>query len=224
MAINALKKITIKDVMKGKPKKEEIQVAVLNDDGSPAVGKDGNAITRTVSVAVAQDVCVVYGRARDYRSGSTQFGDFIEYIGNFEARRIGDGEVFQSTRIIFPPIAADLADETFTRIKREDENADVEMAFIVGVEPDARGSDGYKWSCKLITTGASLTDPLAEMRSALGLNFAEALGGELAAKLGFGTGDGATLIGASSTAALSIADQSAEMAKANPATDKTAKK
>lgn len=222
MAVHALKKITVKEVMKGKPKKEDITVAVMNEDGSQAKNAAGEIVTRTVSVAIATDVCVVYGRARDFRSGSTQFGEFIEYIGNFEARRINDGEVFQSTRIIFPPIAADLADEAYTRIKRDDENADVEMAFVIGVEPDARGSDGYKWSCKPIATAASLSDPLAEMRSSLGMNFAATLGAELAAQLGFGGGETAVLIGSSSTA--SIADQSAALAKENPATDKTAKK
>lgn len=198
MAIHALKKITVKDVMKGKPEKEAIQLAVLNEDGTPVLDNENKPVMRTVNVAVAQDVCVIYGRAREHRSGTTSFGTFVEYVGSFEAKRLKDGEIFQSTRVIFPPISADLADADYTRIKRDNPDAEVEMAYVVGVEPDARGSDGYKWSCKPIATRESVSDPLAEMRSSLALSFAAALGQETALKLGFTSGE----------TALNITDQS----------------
>lgn len=198
MALHALKKITVKDVMKGKPEKEAIQVAVMNEDGSPALDANQAPIMRTVNVAVAQDVCVIYGRAREHRAGTTSYGPFVEYIGTFEAKRLKDGEVFQSTRVIFPPISADLADADYTRIKRANPDAEVEFAYVVGVEPDARGSDGYKWSCKPIATRESVGDPLAEMRSSLALSFAAALGQDMALQLGFTAGE----------TALNITDQS----------------
>lgn len=185
MALNALKKITIKDVMKGKPEKETVQLAVMNEDGTPAVDAKGEPVTRSVQVAKAQDLAVIYGRARTHRTGNTTYGQFVEYIGSFEARRIKDGEIFQSTRIIFPPIAADIADEAYVNAKREDQDAEVDFAFVVGVEPDTKGTEGYKFSCKPIATGANTADPLADLRSSLAVNFAETLGGELMAKLGF---------------------------------------
>lgn len=189
MAINALKKLTIKDVIKGKPEKQSIKIQVANEDGTGTVEK-------TVNVAVAADLAVFYGRARNHRTGNTAFGPFIEYVGTFEARRIKDGEIFQSTRMIPPPIADDLVGEAYTNAKRLSPDDEVDIAFIVGVEPDTKGQEGYKFTCKPVLMGAAVTDPLAELRLSLATNFAASLPADVMAKLGFGApGDNALQIG-----------------------------
>lgn len=177
MAISALKKITVKDVMKGKPERAKVTVERKDPD-------TGEVSSVEVSQVIAQDVCVIYGRAHSHETGSTQFGAYTAFIGSFEARRIKDGEVFQSTRIIFPPIADGIALETFMGAKQADPTAQVDFAFVVGVEHDARGAEGYKFTCKPVNTGTTVHDPLAELRSFLAPNFAEALGLENMAKLG----------------------------------------
>jgi hypothetical protein len=196
MAVSALKKITVKDVMKGKPDKEDVQVPVLNDDNTPVLDKEGKPVMRTIKVARAQDVCLIYGRAHSHEIGSTQYGKFVTFIGSFEARRIKDGEIFQSTRIIFPPIADGIAEETFLAAKKEDETAQVNFAFVIGVEPDTRGLEGFKFTCKPIQTGEHAHDPLAELRSSLAMNFAQALPAEVLTRIGLEVpGEAAKLIG-----------------------------
>lgn len=172
MAINALKKITIRDVLKGKP--EMVTVKVPNAAG----GTDDKA------VAVAADLVLLYGRAINHRIGTTPLGEFMEYLGSFEARRIKDGEIFQSSRIIFPPIAADMAQSAYLMAKKGDDSAMVDLSFVVGVEPDPTGITGYKYTCKPIRTGAADSDPLAELRSSLGMQFVEILGADAARLMG----------------------------------------
>jgi hypothetical protein len=172
---SALKKITAKDVMKGKLDKETAQVVVTNDDGTPVIGADGQPVTREVSQIKSTDVFAVYGEAHSYDTGETQFGAYTVFIGAFEAVRLKDGEKFQSTRVIFPPIADQIAIDTFRRAKQADEMATVDFAFIVGVDPDNRAATGYKFTCKPINAGAETHDPLARLKSSLAPKFAAAL-------------------------------------------------
>lgn len=191
MAVSALKKITVKDVMKGKPERHKVTVTVKDADG-----KD---IEQEVSQVKAQDVCVIFGRAHSHETGSTQFGSYTTFIGSFEARRIKDGEIFQSTRIIMPPIADGIALETYMGVKAEDPTAQVDFAFIVGVEHDARGAEGYKFTCKPVQTGANAHDPLAELRVGLSSQFAAALPPGMAAALGLAAPEEQALIGSSAS-------------------------
>lgn len=187
MAINALKKLTIKDIIKGKPEKQSVKVNVVAEDGSVE--------EKTINVAIACDLAVFYGRARNHRTGNTAFGPFTEYVGTFEARRMKDGEIFQSTRMIPPPIADDLVGEAYANAKRLNPDDEVDVAFIVGVEPDTKGTEGYKFTCKPVKMGGAVTDPLAELRSSLATSFAASLPADVMLKLGFAApGEGALQI------------------------------
>lgn len=177
MAISALKKITAKDVMKGKIAKETVTVNVTNDDGSPVLGQDGKQVTREVSRVKSVDVFAVYGTAHSFLTGSTQFGDYVTFVGAFEAIRLADGEQFQSTRVIFPPIADEIALGIYQAAKKEDEMAEVEFAFVVGLDPDDRAATGYKFTCKPVNPGEARADPLARLKSSLAPKFAAILGG-----------------------------------------------
>lgn len=176
MALRALKKITFRDVV-GKPDKVKHKIVVPNASGDGVEEKE-------VYLAVPGDLMAVFGKAHNHRMGDTPLGQFMEFVGTFEALRIKDGERFQSTRCIFPPIAADMAAEAYLNAKRADDSSVVELAFVVGVEPDHRSAEGYKFTCKPIRTGAESGDPLAELRSSLAGPFMEALGIETVRKLG----------------------------------------
>lgn len=180
----AVKKITVKEVLGGKVEKEDMQISVLNDDGSPVLGSDGKPVTRTVKVARERDVCMIYGTAREHRSGMTSFGEFVEYIGTFEAKNLVTFDTYQSTRVIFPPIADDMALNAFMAAKERSPDNIVDMAFIIGVRPDARGTEGFKFTCRPLKLGERQDDPLAALRSSLAMNFAEQLGLEVMEKLG----------------------------------------
>lgn len=177
MALRALKKITFRDVV-GKPEKIKHKIQVPTADGMSTEEKE-------VWLARPGDLMAVIGKAHNHRSGNTPLGDYMEFVGTFEAYRLSDGEVFQSTRCIFPPIAGDMAEEAYLSAKRNDDSAIVEFGFVVGVEPDHRSAEGYRFTCKPLRAEADRSaDPLAELKSSLAASFAQALGAEVTAKLG----------------------------------------
>lgn len=182
MSIRAVKKITARDVMGRNLQKIDVEVPVLNDDNTPVMTKDADGkdipVMRKTKVVIEHDIYLLMGTTADYRVAKSAFGDSMVFNGNFEARRIEDGEIFVSTACIFPPIAADLAEAAFFREKAKDKDAVIEFAFVIGVSPDARGTEGFKFTCKPIRVGEAQSDPLAELKSSLGLNFAQVLGEE----------------------------------------------
>lgn len=199
MAIRAVKKITAKDVMGSKIDKEEVLVPVLNDDMTPVLDNDDKPVTRKIKVAIPGDKYVVYGNTDSHRVGKSAYGDSYVFSGNFEARRLSDGEIFISTEVIFPPIAQDLAVSAYIREKAKDKNATIEFAFVIGIEADTRGTEGFKFTCKPVRVGEATSDPLEGLKSSLAMNFAEALGLETMQKLGLPAPGGATMLIDSST-------------------------
>lgn len=191
--IQTLKKITARDIV-GKLEKVDQKVAVLNDDGSPVTDDKGNPVMRTVKVAEAKDLYVVFGRATGHRIGRSAYGESYVFDGDFEARRLSDGQVFVSRECIFPPIAQDMAINAYTRAKALDETSAVEFAFLIGCAPDARGTEGFKFTCKMQRGAAAESDPLQALRSSLAMNFAETLGADMMAKIGMLPGGEAKMI------------------------------
>lgn len=191
--IQAVRKITARDVI-GKIEKVKARAPVLNDDGTELKDAKGDTVTREVLVAEARDLYIVYGRCTGHRIGKSQYGDSYVFEGDFEARRLADGQVFQSRECIFPPIAQDMAINAYVRAKAEDESAAVQFAFVVGCVPDARGTEGFKFTVKYAQNGVDPSDPLVALRSSLAMDFAEVLGETTMQRLGFDLGNSATMI------------------------------
>lgn len=106
-------------------------------------------------------VATLIGIARSYKAGTSEFGDFIKFAGDFEAVRASDGETFRSARAIFPAI---FADSLQTAIDGDTEHAGVQFAAELGV----RGADnnvGYEWTIKPIGNVSGSADPLAMLRA-----------------------------------------------------------
>lgn len=197
MALRAVKKITARDVMGKTLEKVEINVPVLNEDNTPVLDKDGEPVMRKAKVVQERDMYAVFGNASGHRVAKSNFGDTMVFVGNFEARRIADGEIFISTECIFPPIAIDLATSAYMREKAKNPDVSVEFAFVIGVTPDASGTEGFKFTCKPIKVGEATSDPLADLKSSLASSFAEALGLDAMASMGLpAPGEKALLIDA----------------------------
>lgn len=165
MAVHAVKKITTREILKGKPERQSIKVP------------DPADATKTIDklVAITQDFAVIFGQAHTMEPKSSTYGPYNEFIGRFEARRTKDGEIFQATRLILPAIADDIAANWFMDAKRLDPTAMVNMAFVVGAEPDTRGTEGYKFTIKPVDTGEVKNDPLDALRLAMMPSLAMAL-------------------------------------------------
>lgn len=173
MKVEILRKITVKDVMKGAP---AVRIGDADVSWRDAVSEHGQSA----------DLFAVIGNVRDMAMSKTQFGDFAVFTGQFEARRISDGAVFQSTKIIFPQPTEDIMVNQYTNakivrdengeVKRDDkgqvvtdDNANVDFAVIIGADQHVRGDDkNVRFNCKPIQVTAEQYDPLAAIRERLG--------------------------------------------------------
>lgn len=127
-------------------------------------------------------VAEIYGSARKYSIGSSTFGSFVKFHGDFEGVNCADGETFRSPALLLPELAQELlvsalnhAGATAGKLKSEENkgtegesaSSAVDFAFAVICVPVADGkpsTTGYTYQIEPIVepTGA---DPLAALRS-----------------------------------------------------------
>jgi hypothetical protein len=156
-------RITVADIMRS------FRAPVLNDDGSAKI-EDGKPVLAKLDLTDKPlQLYVVYGKAKTSKSGTSQYGDYVEYFGAFEARRVADGEVFQAGRVIFPPPTDAVVDNAFNAAKAEDASAEVAFAFVIGSEPFVRGEEAkFRYTCEPVQVGdLPQFDPLADIKAAL---------------------------------------------------------
>lgn len=102
------------------------------------------------SVTRPEVLCHIFGVARNFRLGSSTFGLFHSFIGDFEAVNLKTGEVTKAGRILLPGIAEKLLIERMlaagatpgkerTATEKEEDGeptkTPVEFAFAIGVKP-----------------------------------------------------------------------------------------
>lgn len=158
--MRVVNRIGVADIVRGAkvPKVDDNGVVVKNENGEVVmVGLDKNK---------AQDLYLLVGKARNSKKGTTQYGDYFEYYGVFEATRICDGEVFQSGRVILPPPTDSMVENIFFAAKAEDANAEVGFAFIIGTEEHKHGDETkFRYTCSPIPLGSMFkSDPLADLK------------------------------------------------------------
>lgn len=108
-------------------------------------------------VTAASPLATIYGMATDYKIGTSNFGEFTKFKGDFRAVRIVDGEEFRSGSLLLPPTLADMLRVAVSQAK----DTGVQFAVELGVKP----SDvpiGYEYSVRpLVNTDQA--DPLAAL-------------------------------------------------------------
>lgn len=104
----------------------------------------------------------VYGNIEGFKVGETNFGEFTEFQGNFEAVAIDTGEVFRSAKCFLPSIAEALL---LPVVKNPDNVGGVRFAFDIGIKGSAK-EVGYEYTVRPIVEMTE-ADPLAALRSSL---------------------------------------------------------
>lgn len=128
MANSIIKKITIKDVC-GTVQKPESATTLMR----------------------------VVGIAKDFDTGTTTFGEFIKFKGQFRAINIATGEAFDSGAMILPDIANNLI---FGALSSEGANA-VEFAFDLAIKP-SKSPTGYDYTVQSLIESKE-ADPLSAL-------------------------------------------------------------
>ena len=134
------------------------------------------------SVTDSHDVAHIYGTARRFLIGTTTYGDYTKFQGDFEAVNTSNGETFRSNSLVLPElvekmlVAALLAEgakagkvktQNTPEVAGGEAQAPVEFAFAIGVRKtetkEGSVSRGYEYTIRpLIQLKGA--DPLAHLR------------------------------------------------------------
>lgn len=105
-------------------------------------------------------IATLYGRCSDKKIGTSDYGEFIRFKGEFEGVNADTGDSFRSGDMIVPGILESLLDSAIT----VDENNAVDFAVEVWVEPSDRSMTGYTYNIKPLIKPQE-SDALAELRN-----------------------------------------------------------
>lgn len=92
------------------------------------------------------DLCDLYGVATKAKPGSSDYGPFVAFLGQFRAKRLADGQEFDSRKIIFP---AFIEEELYGAFG-EDNTGNVEFAMRISAKYDADAATKYVYEMKPI--------------------------------------------------------------------------
>jgi hypothetical protein len=138
------------------------------------------------SVLVPTDLAHIYGTARTFKEGSSTYGIFRSFIGEFEAVNLETGEVTRSNRVLLPPVAEKLLTEQMLQLGakpgREKTATDagtegtegssaVDFAFVISVKPQfekdgktiVERGQGYEYGIRPLIE-SRVSDTLAHLR------------------------------------------------------------
>lgn len=113
-------------------------------------------VGRIVKPEAPTDLFSIIGIARETITGTTQFGDFVGFAGEFEAINAETGEVFKAPKAFIPEPAQGMLAAALTG------NEAVEVGLTIGVKPHS-GEMGYEYTCRPLFE-AQGTDMLADLR------------------------------------------------------------
>ena len=137
-----IKKISIKTVC-GKPERE-------------VIGQDANG--KPVIGFVEKELMQVVGIASSTRTGTTTYGDYVGFRGQFQATNMETGEQYRAAQCFLPDditsmLAVELGGDNVKK---------VEFAFVVGIRPRDDLEIGYEYPAKPLMEPSS-QDPLESL-------------------------------------------------------------
>jgi hypothetical protein len=104
----------------------------------------------------------VLGMASGMKTGVSTYGEWVAFMGQFEATVIETGEVFRAGKLFLPPIASNLLQGAVN-------GSPVEFGFDVGVTPAPNSATGYEWTVTPILE-VSESDPVKLLANKLTAN------------------------------------------------------
>jgi hypothetical protein len=126
---------------------------------------DGKEIKKIV-LGTEIDLLRVIGVARGIKRGTTNFGEWTAFKGQFEGVRLDDGEIFRSSDLFLPEVATDM----LVPVVMEHGEEGVQFAFTIGARAVADRAAPeivkYEFICKPLVE-VSQTDPLEAFKNTL---------------------------------------------------------
>jgi hypothetical protein len=156
---------------------------ILNKITMKAIGAQPAPHSITEAVALAH----LFGKANGYKTGSTTYGLYDKFHGEFEAVNLQTGECFVASNLLCPPIMESLIKDALKSagaeggkignkalheadIEGKDTESPVLFAFEIGVKPTAKKEgardigQGYEYTVKLLAP-SKRSDALESLRA-----------------------------------------------------------
>lgn len=114
-----------------------------------------------------RDLYDLFGVAVKTRTGHTDKGDWLQFIGDFEAVT-PEGEIFRSPRCFIPQPFEDMLYTQLAQVQGSDPKASVQFAVRVSVVPPTKGKPsavGYEYRVEPLVDARD-SNPLAQLRDA----------------------------------------------------------
>lgn len=127
---------------------------------------DENGNKKTVLRGIEKQYMRVVGVCRNTVIKNSQYGDSIEFQGDFRAINIDSGEVFNSGKLFLPSIAETFISNAMENVRYTDGFSGLELAFDIGIKP-ASNPMGYEYTVKPLIEPEQTTDRLADMLKSL---------------------------------------------------------
>lgn len=111
-------------------------------------------------------LCRIYGRATSTKTGHSNFGEWVAFIGDFKAVNYLTGETFAANKVLLPKVAEE---QVMAKLASAGPEArGVEFAYEVGItlDKDPRSGRGYQYAIKNLSKTVGV-DPLATMEADL---------------------------------------------------------
>jgi hypothetical protein len=131
---------------------KKISLKVVND------GEDIKAPDAPV------DFFTVIGVVQGFKVVSSQYGDSIGFLGNFEAIRATDGKRFMSGTLYLPSMLSDILHAAVRSAQADDADATVKVAGVVGLKPSKKAAVGYEYTFRPLIDVVPV-DALADLRA-----------------------------------------------------------
>lgn len=106
------------------------------------------------------DLFAIYGVATGTKTGSSNFGDWLAFTGDFEGIDIATGEVSRSPVCFLPEPGQGMLEAALLK----NDNG-IEFSFIVGVKPNKASTTGYEYTVKPVVASKQ-NDALEKLRGA----------------------------------------------------------
>lgn len=114
------------------------------------------------SVKEATDLVQMYGVIRGSEVGTSNFGDFVKFKGEFEGVNLESGEVVRSSVLILPKMLENILKDSLPT-GDDVTGLNVQVAVVIGVEPSEKGNTGYAFTVKPLIE-PEVSDELAGLR------------------------------------------------------------
>jgi hypothetical protein len=154
-------KISIKSVIGSVPTRD-VSIPKMHN-GAVVLDKNDQPVMETVQRGIKQELMRVFGTANKAKGVNTNFGESIEFGGNFEATNLLTGEIYRGTRMFLPSLVSDML---YEQVKQAD-GQDVQFAFDIGAD-SANTPNGYQYTITPLIAVAA-TDPLTLLKQSLNL-------------------------------------------------------